>query len=332
MKEKEIRTVRIGLLGLGTVGTQLLFMLARNEDELCERYGIRIKIDKVLVRDKNKSRKADLKDIELTTEAEDITQDEGINMVVDCMGGTGTEKTRDVILKSLEAGKSVVMSSKKCLAYYGREIINAADRNQCGFRYEACVGGCIPISSVLRNMARGERILSIQGIFNASSNYILSKMEEGLSYEKALIRARELGLTEEDPTDDVEGFDTLYKLIILAGFAWGVWYDPDAFTAIPLSSVTKEAIREAECRQAVIKAIGRIRRDKDNVSCYVGPSLQEKGSLLAGVGENNNIILIESEHCGIRAFYGQGAGPAPTASAMYDDIISLLLTSSPRPD
>ncbi len=325
MEEKRIRRVRIALLGLGTVGTQLLLMLGRNEDGLRERYGVRVEVSKVLVRDKNKSRRVLLKDIELTTEAEEIFLDDRIDIVVDCMGGNGAEMTRDIILKSLQVGKSVVMSSKKCLATYGREILRMADRHQCGFRYDACVGGCIPISSILRTMSRGEELLSIYGILNASSNYILSKMREGLSYEEALRQARELGLTEEDPTDDVDGYDTLYKLIILTGFGMGVWFDPKDLTAIPLASVTKEAILEAEQNHSVIKAIGKITRNREGLSYYIGPSLEKKDSLLAGVGENYNMIIVETELSGIRAFYGQGAGAEPTASAMYDDIVSLLI-------
>ncbi len=325
MEEKEIRTVKIALLGLGAVGSQLLLMLARNEEELRVKYGIRIMIEKVLVRDRNKGRKVDVTGLVLTTEPKDILEDESIDIVVECMGGTGAEKARDIILAAMRSGKAVIMSSKKCLAIYGREIVNAAARYHCGFRYDACVGGCIPIGSVLRSMAKGEKIKSIYGIFNATSNYILTRMrEEELSYQEVLKEAREHGFTEEDPSDDIDGFDTLYKLIILTGFGTGAWPDYKSFAAVPVSTVTREDIREAENNHSVIKAIGSITVKPEGLSCYIGPSRQEKGSLLAGVNSNYNMIFIDTELSGTRAFYGQGAGAQPTASVIYDDIFSLI--------
>lgn len=328
------KLMKIGFFGLGTVGTQLLSLILAAKEDIRQKYSINFEIGPILVRDITKTRTIDTTKLLLTTHAEDIINDESISVCIECMGGSGTEETRSILLKALAAKKHVILSSKKCVAKYSEEIFEAARKNHCQVRIEATVGGGIPIFRTLQSLAKGEEILSIYGILNATSNYILTLCnEKKLSYEEALKNAIEKGYAENDPAEDINGWDAAYKLNILMKTAMGIRCDADALVPESIASVNPEEILEATQRDEVIKPIAYIKKKEDGCfTYYIGPCCIKKDSLLAGTSWNNNIIFTEGSVSGIRAFYGQGAGSGPTASAMFDDLIDILNHTFYYPD
>jgi homoserine dehydrogenase len=255
----------------------------------------------------------------LTDDPYDAIKDADI--VVECLGGNGVELTRELVLKTIKSHQAVIMSSKKCLAFYGPEIMRTVKQYHGIFHYDATVGGGIPISSVFETMGRCETIEKIYGICNGTSNYILDKMEQkGISYEHALNKAIKKGYAENNPSEDVEGYDSLYKAVIMMGFGMNYWIDSKTIIPRTITSLTPRDFVVAEKTHNVIKPVFILEKTVDSVTCDIGPMLLPKDSLLATVKENNNIIVIYGSESRERAFYGQGAGQKPTASAMFDDL------------
>ncbi len=323
------RRIRIGLLGLGVVGSRLLSILQENKQELLEKYDLEIIPETILVRDKSKVRKVDTSGLKLTTDENELISDERIDILVECMGGAGAERTRDILLQALEKGKHIILSSKKCLAGNLAVLSEAANRNGCRMRYDATVGGGIPICSALRNMAKGEEITGIYGILNSTTNYILSSAsEEGIPFPEAIERAKQLGYTENDPSEDIDGWDAAYKLVILLNLGMKMTCSTKKISPEPLNRITGEAGSDQSQNGSVLKQLACARKNPDGtLSYYVGPALIEKEKLLSRVSGNNNMIFVESRQSGIRAFYGQGSGAGPTASIMYDDLLDVILNT-----
>lgn len=320
-----VQRFRIGFLGLGVVGASLLEMIRTNKEMLAKSCGLHIEVGKVYVRDLHKKRSVDVTQIELTQNPFEVVEDPSIHIIIECMGGTGTEVSRELITKALENNKSVVMSSKKCLAMYGLEIIKKSIEHKQFLRYDASVGGCIPISSILRNSYKGERNNRILGIFNATSNYIYTLMnEENCSFEEALRNAREKGFTENDPKEDIDGIDSMNKLIIMVGFSMSKWIDYKELKPVPIYAIEKEDIEYASKKDKVIKQISIAEFKNNQLYYYVGPCLIKDKSIISNVSHNFNIIMLNGEWSGTKAFYGQGAGAKPTASAMFDDMINIV--------
>jgi homoserine dehydrogenase len=317
-----MKNIKISLLGLGVVGSKLLDYVRENGSELSRRLEVQLSIDKVFVRDVAKRRAVDVSDLILTNDPYEAVKDGDI--VVECLGGSGAQQTREIVLSAIKAQKAVIMSSKKCLALYGREITDAVRENQTYFRYDATVGGCIPVSSVLESMGKCEKINKIYGICNATSNYILDEMQNNSTYASALQKAKEKGFAENDPGDDVDGFDALYKSVILAGFGMGHWIDCDTIAPTSIKSITAEDFCKARQKESAIKPIFSVENKDGRYSCFVGPSAVSRDSILASVKGSNNMIVISSSESGERAFYGQGAGAKPTASAMFDDLVKTI--------
>jgi homoserine dehydrogenase len=221
--------------------------------------------------------------------------------------------------------KAVIMSSKKCLALYGSEIMSTVKQYHGIFHYDATVGGGIPISSVFETMGRCETIEKIYGICNGTSNYILDKMEQkGISYEHALNKAIKKGYAENNPSEDVEGYDSLYKAVIMMGFGMNCWIDSKTISPKAITNLTHHDFELAKKSHNVIKPLFILEKTAGSITCDIGPKLIPKNSLLATVKENNNIIVVYGSESRERAFYGQGAGKKPTASAMFDDLIKTI--------
>jgi homoserine dehydrogenase len=317
------KNLKVSFLGLGVIGTQLMEYIRENQSDILEQYQVQLNIHVVFVRDVSKKRNIDVSNLTLTDNPYEAFEEADI--VIECLGGNGVELTKELILSAIRKKKAVIMSSKKCLAWYGSEIMKEVQRNNTLFRYDATVGGSIPISSILMHMGKCEKINKIYGISNATSNFVLGEMKDKeISYNQALQNAKQKGYAENNPDEDVKGYDSLYKSIILMGFEMNKWMDHNQIKPISIKSITKEAMRDADQKDCAIKSVFCIEAVNDEISCYIGPREVKKDTILATVNANNNIIIIEGSESGERAFYGQGAGAKPTASAMFDDLISII--------
>lgn len=318
-----MKSIKISFLGLGVVGSKLMEYVMDSPHEINSCLGGQINIDKVFVRDIKKKRSVDVSNLSLTDDPYDAIRHADI--IIDCMGGNRVELTRTLILKSIKENKAIIMSSKKCLALYGKEISSAVRKNNTCFHYDAAVGGCIPISSAFEHMGKCERIDKIYGICNATSNYILEEMQlSGSSYQTALRKAGEKGFTENDPDEDVNGFDALYKSVILMGFGMGYWMDCDKIMPNSIKNITPKDMVNAIKKKCVLKPLFSIEHINDTYSCFIGPQAVPNDSILASIKGNTNIIIICGTESGERAFVGQGAGAKPTASAMFDDLVKTV--------
>ena len=212
-----MKTVGIGILGLGTIGTELVRVILKNKPRIQDFYGIDLQIKGIYVRNLEKKREIDTEDLPLTDRAEDIIEDDSVDLVCECMGGSGTEVTYPLIRKALELKKNVVMSSKKVLAIYGLDLLELARKKKAVLCYDATVGGGIPIEKVVENSFYYQEIRKIYGILNGTSNFICSNMFlKHKTFRQALKEAQRLGYAENDPSDDIDSFDALYKAKILA--------------------------------------------------------------------------------------------------------------------
>lgn len=320
------KRIAIGFLGLGTIGAKVLELIQMNKERVKEQFDVELDVISIMVRDVNKKRGVSIDGIKLTTDIYEVVNNEDIDVCLECMGGAGTEITKEAVLCAMNNKKHVVMSSKKCLALYGEEIIAAANANNVQLRFEASAGGGIPICRTLMQLSKGEEIEKIYGIVNATSNYIMSAMEtKNASYEEALRQAQINGYAENDPSEDVDGWDAAYKLCILLRLGMNVNVDCKELTPVSLRGFSKEQVEKAKEQGKSIKQIVYAQKGNDGkLECYIGPCKVDKENSLNIVTENNNMIFVKSSHSGTRAFYGEGAGSNPTGSVMFDDLIDVI--------
>lgn len=312
--------LRVGLAGYGTVGSGVVRVLQENSREISDRSGCRIVLKKIADLDLDKVRAADLpSDVELTTDAFSLAEDPGVDVVVELMGGLGAAK--ELITRALRRGKPVVTANKALLAQAGTELFPLAEQHGVALRYEASVAGGIPVVQTLRESLVANRISSIIGILNGTSNYILSEMStKGSSFEQALAEAQAAGYAEADPTLDIDGHDTAHKLILLIRLAWGMDYP---YNQMPITgirsaqSIDIEFAREFGCR---LKLLGLARMQDGRLEACVHPTLVNHTYLLARVGGAYNAVRIEGNAVGPLFLHGLGAGSLPTASAVVADL------------
>ncbi len=328
MRAVSDKPLRIGLAGLGTVGSGLVEITAENEDWIRRRLGRDIVLKTVLVRDLSKPRPFPPgRDAVLTTRPEDLTDDPEIDVVVELMGGI--DAAYDLIAKALEAGKHVVTANKALLAERGQELFALAARKGLGLYYEASAAGAVPVVETLKESLAGNRILGILGILNGTANYILTKMsEQGLDFDTALKMAQEKGYAEADPTLDIEGMDAAHKLIVLIRLAYGQNYPLSRLPVEGITGVTPLDIRFAREFGYQIKLIGHVREENGALDAGVHPRLVSNSYLLASVQGAFNAVRIEGNASGPIVLHGKGAGGRPTASAVLSDIMAL----AQRPD
>jgi homoserine dehydrogenase len=328
MKNK--KSQKLGIIGLGVVGSELVSQIQKNTARIEMETGISLEIEKIYVRTLSKTRSIDTTTLSLTTNIDEIIHNPSIDIICECMGGDGFEQTRDFITEALKNKKHVIMSSKKSLAKFAGILLESAFTTNTHLKYDACVGGGIPIAKVLDNALKSENVLKIMGIFNATSNYIYSKMySENLSFEDALKRAQEKGYAENDPSDDIDGYDSLYKLSILAMFGMKKIIDPDLLTPDSFAKISVKDMKYADELGYRIKPIALLKRVNGSLEYRIGQCLVASDHIIANTLNNYNTILIEGENCGELDFYGQGAGAKPTATAMFDDLLNIL--SAPVP-
>ncbi|MGL4873749.1 MAG: homoserine dehydrogenase [Clostridium sp.] len=318
-----MKKVKIAILGLGNVGRGVWMILNSNRDEIVKRSGYEIEVAKVLVRDKEKSRGVDIDESLLTTNFDEILNDDSIKIVIEVMGGI--DPAKDYLLKCIEKKKHIVTANKMLIASNGDEIFEKADEMGTMFQYEASVAGGIPIIQGINESLTANKVEEMYGIINGTTNYILTKMEvEGLSFDVALKEAQEMGYAEADPTSDIEGYDAQYKLSILSSLAFG--------TKINIENVYREGItniRSIDMKYAkefgmVIKLLAIVKDKKGKLEMRVHPTMIPKNHPLANVYDSFNAVLVKGNAVGDLMFYGRGAGDLPTGSAVVSDMITIL--------
>ncbi|HEO6583122.1 TPA: homoserine dehydrogenase [Streptococcus agalactiae] len=317
-------TIKIALLGFGTVAKGIPYLLKENQDKLLSLEGEDIVIDKVLVRD-NESRQRFINQgftYNFVTEINTILQDPQIDIVVELMGGIEPAKT--YLSQALGFGKHIVTANKDLIALHGKELMDLADARGLALFYEGAVAGGIPILRTLSHSFASDKMTRLLGILNGTSNFMLTKMfEEGWSYEQALKKAQELGYAESDPTNDVEGIDTAYKATILSQFGFGMPIDFDDVNYKGISSIRSEDVEVAQEMGFTIKLVADLRETPTGISVDVSPTLISQKHPLAAVNHVMNAVFIESIGIGQSLFYGPGAGQNPTATSVLADIIDI---------
>jgi len=323
--------VRIGLLGIGTVGGGTFRVLERNREEIARRAGRRIEIAWVGARDHAKARAIVGPDIPLVSDVVSAVADPAIDIVVEVIGGTTVAK--DAVLAAIAHGKHVVSANKALLATQGNEIFAAASAHGVMVAFEGAVSGCIPTIKVLREGLAANRIEWIAGIVNGTSNFILSEMRaKKLTFAAALYEAQRLGYAEADPTFDVEGIDAAHKLTLLSAIGFGIPVQFDKAYIEGIAQLTDRDITYAEELGYRIKLLGITKRTPEGIELRVHPTLIPAERLIASVNGAMNAVLIKGDAAGVTLYYGAGAGAEPTASAVLADVIDVtrLMRAEPQ--
>ncbi|MCR4418817.1 MAG: homoserine dehydrogenase [Clostridia bacterium] len=314
------QAIRIGLLGLGTVGSGVVKLLQENGEDIATKVGCPLRIERILVRDKNKPRPVAVDPALITDDPADILEDPAIEIVAELIGGL--EPAREFILRALEAGKNVVTANKDVLAVHGQQLLQAAEARGLDFFFEASVGGGIPIIHPLKELLAANRIRQVLGIVNGTTNFILTKMTvEGKDFAEALGEAQAMGYAESDPSADVEGADAARKLAILASIAFNTRVTYPEVYAEGIGRISARDILYAGELGYVIKLLAIGREEEQEVEVRVHPALVPKDHPLATVSDVFNAIFIRGDAVGEAMFYGRGAGQMPTASAVVGDLM-----------
>lgn len=314
--------VRIGFVGLGTVGAGALAALTAEPETIARKVGAPLRVTRAAVRDPELPRPVALDGVALTTDALSVATDPEIDIVVEVMGGVGI--AREVVTVALRAGKSVVTANKELIAKHGRELFALADQHGADLAFEGSVGGGIPIISPLGHGLTANRVQQVVGIINGTTNYILSAMtRSGQPFDQLLAEAQAKGYAEADPTDDVEGHDAAYKLTILAMLAFNTAVAEEQVYREGISSLQPEDIALAHQLGYVFKLLAVAKDRGDRLELRVSPCLVPEKHPLASVNDVYNAIFIEAEPVGQVMFYGRGAGADPTGSAVAGDIVAV---------
>ena len=306
-------TYTVAVLGSGNIGSNVIERLLDFDREL-----VNIDLKKVLVSDTSKKR--DFDNSLSTNSFEEILNDESIQIVIEVLGGLNPGK--EYIKSLLEKGKSVITANKDIIADCGEELIAIAQKNNVCLYFEAAVAAGIPVLKPLIESLRGEELTRVAGIINGTSNYILTSMEEGRSYEDALHDAQELGYAEPDPINDVEGIDAKYKAMILSLLCFGVSPTSDEVFTEGISRITKEDFGWAKRLDKTIKLVAQLDSSDNGFNARVHPVLVDFKHPLASIRGELNAVLVEGKNINQLVFSGPGAGPAPTASAIIGDVLS----------
>jgi homoserine dehydrogenase len=322
--------VKVGLLGLGTVGGGVTRVLARNAGEISRRAGREIVITHAAARNLDTTT-ANTAGMKLTGEALEVVDDPEVSIIVELMGGY--EPARSLALRALANGKHVVTANKALIAKHGNEIFAAARATGMMVGFEAAVAGGIPIIKAIREGLAGNRIEWVAGIINGTANFILTEMrDKGRDFPQVLAEAQALGYAEADPTFDVEGIDAAHKLTILASIAFGIPLQFDQVYIEGISRISREDVAYAEEFGYRIKHLGIARREVRGAQLRVHPTLIPQRQLLANVNGVMNAVLVKGDAVGQSLFYGAGAGAEPTASAVVADIIDVVRTLTADPE
>ena len=317
-----MKTLKVGMLGCGNVGSQIARLLVANKADLASRSGAQLELVKVAVKD-IKAKRDGIATSLLTDDPHSVVNDPEIDLIIEVIGGISPAK--ELILAAFKNGKSVVTANKALLAKEGAALYQAAGEANVDLYYEAAVAGAIPILRPLRESLVGDHVTRIMGIVNGTTNYILTKMDEsGTAFADALRQAQELGFAEADPTADVEGIDASDKAAILAGLAFHSRVtDKDVYRE-GITKITATDVKVAKAMDMVIKllAITELTASGE-ISVRVHPALISRTHPLASVRESFNAVFVEAQSAGQMMFYGKGAGGEPTASAVLGDLVAI---------
>jgi homoserine dehydrogenase len=317
-----VPTLRVALLGAGTVGSEVARLLQENADDFAARTGAKLELVGVAVKDAKRARPG-IDPKLITTDAESMI-DSGVDILVEVMGGI--EPARSLILRAMEKGASVVTANKALLAADGATLHNAAQAAGVDLYYEASVAGAIPLLRPLRESMAGDQVRRVLGIVNGTTNYMLTKMDEtGADYAEVLAEAQALGYAEADPTADVEGHDAAAKAAILAGLAFHTRVTLDDVYCEGISKVSAADIKAAKDMGFVVKllAVAELTGDEKGVVVRVHPTMVPREHPLASVRLSFNAVFVEADSAGQVMFYGRGAGGTPTASAVLGDLVAV---------
>lgn len=326
-----MKPIKVGLLGIGTVGAGTFKVLKRNQEEIIRRAGRPIEISMLFARNLERAREVTNGECEIVTDGNLVVNNPEIDIVVELIGGYGIAK--DLFLKAIANGKHVVTANKALLATHGNEIFSAAQEKGVMVAFEAAVAGGIPIIKALREGLTANRIQWIAGIINGTTNFILSEMrDKGLDFATVLKQAQALGYAEADPTFDIEGIDAAHKASIMASIAFGV---PMQFDKAHVEGITKlEAIdiRYAEQLGYRIKLLGITKRTQKGIELRIHPTLIPAKRLIANVEGAMNAVLVQGDAVGATLYYGKGAGAEPTASSVIADLVDITRLATADPE
>ncbi len=321
-KVTSLKSIKVGLLGIGTVGSGVFNVLQRNQGEILRRAGRGIEIAMVADLDTARAQAAVGKDVQVVADARAVIANPDIDIVVELIGGYGIAK--QLVLEAIEAGKHVVTANKALLAVHGTEIFAAASRKGVMVAFEAAVAGGIPIIKSLREGLTANRIQWIAGIINGTTNFILSEMrDKGLDFDVVLKEAQRLGYAEADPTFDIEGVDAAHKAALMSAIAFGV---PVQFDKAYIEGITKlgaKDIRYSEQLGYRIKLLGITKQTDKGIELRVHPCLVPAKRLIANVEGAMNAVMVHGDAVGTTMYYGKGAGSEPTASAVIADLVDI---------
>lgn len=326
-----MKPVKVGLLGLGTVGGGTATVLSRNAEEIARRAGRGIVIDYAAALDTSHAAQLGLSGVRLSNNAMDVVEDPEIEIVVELIGGYNLAK--DLVLQAIQNGKHVVTANKALIALHGNEIFAAAQKKGVIVAFEAAVAGGIPVIKAVREGLAANRIEWLAGIINGTSNFILTEMrDKGRSFADVLAEAQALGYAEADPTFDVEGVDAAHKLTILSSIAFGVPLQFSETYVEGISKITPEDVSYAADLGYRIKLLGIARRTEQGIEQRVHPTLIPRKQLIASVDGVMNCVMVQGDAVGSTLYYGRGAGAEPTGSAVVADIIDVVraMTSDPN--
>lgn len=317
-----MKKIKVAIVGLGTVGTGLIKTYQMNKKKIDQQIAGEIQFKYVVDLDLATDRGVDLENIIMTDKFQDVIDDPEVNVVVELIGGL--HPAYEFMKQALESGKSVVTANKAAIATFGKELRATAKANHVILKYEASVGGGIPILNTLSEKLISNEFYELTGILNGTTNYILTRMtNEGLAFDEALKLAQDAGFAEADPSSDIEGTDACYKLCILAHKAFGLTVNPEDISTVGITRVSKEDIEYANELGYDIKLLAVAKRENDDVNLRVNPALVKKTHPLASVNSEFNALFLKGNSLGDIMLYGPGAGSLPTGSAVLGDIIDI---------
>ncbi len=327
MKQYDLKQLRVGLLGIGTVGGGTFTVLTRNAAEITRRTGVTINVVQVADRNVEYAKTVTGGGVEVTNDAFAVVSNPKVDVVVELIGGYTVAK--DLVLKAIENGKHVVTANKALLALHGNEIFAAAQRKGVIVAFEAAVAGGIPIIKALREGLGANKIEWVAGIINGTTNFILTEMrEKGLNYQDVIAEAQRLGYAEADPTFDVEGIDAAHKLTIMSAIAFGMPMKFDQAYTEGITKLQQTDIKYAEELGYRVKLLGITKRTSSGVELRVHPTLISEKRLIANVNGAMNAVVVKGDAVGSTLYYGAGAGAEPTASAVVADLMDVARLSS----